>query len=94
MVSLALSVNVRAAEYCRAQNRGLPSVAKAFGALMSTDALRNPISIERLQGPIVMITAGKAAVKYNLKPSFLADCRIGVRTFNLTVRLPLGSPAR
>ena len=59
MASLALSVNLRAAEYCRAQNQGLPSVAKAFGALMSTDALRNPISTERLQGPIVMIEAVK-----------------------------------
>jgi hypothetical protein len=26
--------------------------------LTSTDALRNPISVEKLQGPIVMITAG------------------------------------
>jgi hypothetical protein len=57
MVSLALSVNLRDAEYCRAQHRGLPSVAKAFGVPMSTDALRNPISVEKLQGPIVMITA-------------------------------------
>ena len=50
MVSLALSVNLRAAEYCRAQTQGLPSVAKAFGVLMSTDVLRNPISVEKLQG--------------------------------------------
>jgi hypothetical protein len=57
MVSLALSVNLRAAEYCRAQNQGLPSVSKAFGVLMSTDALRNPIRVEKLQGPIVMMTA-------------------------------------
>jgi hypothetical protein len=57
MVCLALSVNLRAAEYCRAQHRGLPSVAEAFGVLKSTDALRNPISVEKLQGPCVVITA-------------------------------------
>jgi hypothetical protein len=56
MVCLALAVNLRA-EYCRAQHRGSPSVAEAFGALKSTDALRNPISVGKLQGPIVMITA-------------------------------------
>jgi hypothetical protein len=55
MVCLALSVNLRAAEYCHAQYRGLPSVAEAFGVLTSTDALRNPITVEKLQGPIVMI---------------------------------------
>jgi hypothetical protein len=57
MVSLALSVNLRAAECCRAQNQGLLFVAKAFRLLMSIDALRNPISVEKLQGPIVIITA-------------------------------------
>jgi hypothetical protein len=57
MVCLGLSVNLRAAEYCRAQHRGLPSVAEAFRVLKSTDALRNPISVKKLQVPIVMITA-------------------------------------
>jgi hypothetical protein len=47
MVCLALSVNLRAAEYCRAQRRGLLPVAEAFGVLTSTDALRNPISVVR-----------------------------------------------
>ena len=50
-------MNLTAAEYRRAQPRNLPSVPEAFGVLVSVDALRNPISIERLQGPIVMITA-------------------------------------
>ena len=52
MVSLALSVNLRDAEYCRAHHRGLPSVANPFGVLMNTDALRNRniISVEKLQG--------------------------------------------
>jgi hypothetical protein len=59
MARLALSVNLTAAEYRRAQPRNLPSVPEAFAVLVSVDALRNPISVERLQGPIVMITAVK-----------------------------------
>lgn len=54
---MALSVNRRAAEYCRAQHRDLQSVAEAFEVLMSADALRNPIRVERLQRAIVMIIA-------------------------------------
>jgi hypothetical protein len=44
-----LAVNLTAAEYRRAQSRNLPSVPEAFGVLVSVDALRNPISVERLQ---------------------------------------------
>ena len=57
MARLALSVNLTAAEYRRAQPRNLPSVPEAFRVLVGVDALRNSISIERLQGPIIMITA-------------------------------------
>ena len=59
MARLALSVNLTAAEYRRAQPRNLPSVPEAFRVLVGVDALRNSISIERLQGPIIMITAVK-----------------------------------
>ena len=63
MARLALSVNLTVAEYRRVQLRNLP-VPEAFGVLVSVDALRNPISVERLQGPIVMITAATSQKKH------------------------------
>ena len=50
--------------------------------LVSVDALRNPISIERLQGPIVMITAvfaGSLTLPFGVAVIDLTDDRAIIR---------------
>ena len=79
MVCLALSVNLTS---CRSQNRGFQS--RLPHIFPSADALRNPITVQKSHGPIVMITAVRCGLIIYLKKA-----RLNVSGTFEVIRVPM-----